>query len=134
MQGIAARRPELGDQPANTAPSAMVGLVASKALETTELSVESVSGVYHNTPREQRNLETLKGKERHESSKRVKDNQVLNLRTHAVIKQNNLIGRVFIASQAQGTRADVVSQLFQNTNVDWDLSDITTESSKKLET
>lgn len=52
MQGIAARRPELGDQPVNTAPSAMVGLVTSKALEIIEPSVDSVSGVYHNKRRE----------------------------------------------------------------------------------
>ncbi len=59
MQGIAVRRPELGDQPVNTAPSAIVGLAASKALETIEPSIESVSGVCHNKPRGQRNLETL---------------------------------------------------------------------------
>jgi len=60
----------------------------------------------------------------------VKDNQAPNIRTHAVTKQNNLIGCVFIASPTQGTRAEVVSQLFQNANLDWDLSDIATEPSK----
>ena len=56
MQGIAARRPDLGDQPVNTAPSAMFGWVASKALEMIEPSVELVSGMYNNTPRRPREI------------------------------------------------------------------------------